>query len=170
MNFLVRHLYWSDVVILSHVCISDVCTVRRLYCPTFVLYYVCTVRRLYCPTFVLFWRWYCLMFVPVQRLYYPTVVLYDICTGPTLVLSNVCTSPTFVLVRRLYCLMFVSVRFLPFDVCVSDVCTGTKVFFQFCFKKSTLSVKKNYCFSRFFFKNCSWIIKIGQNIIILINL
>ena len=32
---LVRRLYWSDV------CASDVCTVRRLYCPTFVASDVC---------------------------------------------------------------------------------------------------------------------------------
>ena len=62
----------------------------------------------------------------VRRLYWS-----DVCTGPTFVLvqglyqSYVCTSLTFVLVRRLYCPTFVSLRFVPSDVCGSDVCTST---------------------------------------------
>ena len=62
----------------------------------------------------------------VRRLYWS-----DVCTGPTFVLvrrlywSDVCTGPTFVLVRRMYCPTFVSLRFVPSDVCGSDVCTST---------------------------------------------
>ena len=68
----------------------------------------------------------------VRRLYWS-----DVCTGPTFVLvrrlywSDVCTGPTFVLVRRMYCPTFVSLRFVPSDVCGSDVCTSTDVLVHF---------------------------------------
>ena len=55
---LVRRLYQSDVCTVWRLygptfVRSDVCTVRRLYGPTFVRSDVCTVWRLYGPTFVL---------------------------------------------------------------------------------------------------------------------
>ena len=53
-----RRLYWSDV-----------CTVRRVYCPTFVLSDVCTS-----PTFVLVHRLFCPTLVS-RRLLDPTFVL-----------------------------------------------------------------------------------------------
>ena len=64
------------------------------------------------------------------------VVLFDVCTSATSVLvrrlyqCDVCTGSTFVPVRRLYwsdvctCLMFVSLRFVPSDVCGSNVRTA----------------------------------------------
>ena len=71
------------------------------------------------PIFELVWR------CTVRRLYQ-----CDVCTGPTFVpvrrlyWFDVCTSATSVLVRRLHCLMFVSLRFVPSDVCGSNVRTA----------------------------------------------
>ena len=64
---------------------SDVCKVRRLYCPTFVLSDVC--KSDVCTSLKFFAS---LTFVPVWCLYQS-----DVCTSPTFVLSYVCT------VRRL---------------------------------------------------------------------
>ena len=121
---LVCCLYWSVVCTLRRFYQSNICTSRR-----FVL-----VRRLYWSVVRTG-----LLFVLVCRSYWSVV-----CTVRRFYQSNVCTSRRFVLVRRLYCPRFLSLRFVPSDVCGSEVCTGTGIRGQGGRRTQRMSIRAEY--------------------------